>query len=236
MNFEIKKKFSNTIKFLRRKVYQTNWVNLRNVNPISDDFGWSRGKPIDRFYIEKFLNTNRSKINGDCGEISERKYLNLYKNDLIKSAKIFDINLENKSADIYGDLADLKQLHENLFDCFVCTQVLNFIFDYSSAIIGLHKILKPGGYLLLTVAGPTVHISKYDDIKWGDYWRFTETSALKSFEKVFGKGNVKVEAYGNVLTSTAMMQGLSSNELTKDELNYKDTSYPSVITVIAKKI
>ena len=62
MNFEIKKKFSNTIKFLRRKVYKTNWVNLRNVNPISDDFGWSRGKPIDRFYIEKFLNTNRSKI------------------------------------------------------------------------------------------------------------------------------------------------------------------------------
>jgi hypothetical protein len=32
------------------------------------------------------------------------------------------------------------------------------------------------------------------------------------------------------------MQGLSSNELTKDELNYKDTSYPLVITVIAKKI
>ena len=236
MNYVIKKKLSDIIKFVRRKVYKRSWVNLRNVNPISDDFGWSRGKPIDRFYIEKFLNTNKSKIYGDCGEVSEKKYLNLYKNDLIKSAKIFDVNLENKSADIYGDLADFKQLPENLFDCFICTQVLNFIFDFSSAIIGLHKILKPGGHLLLTVAGPTSHISKYDNTRWGDYWRFTGSSSLKSFEKVFGKGNVKVETYGNVLTSTAMMQGLSSNELTKDEVNYKDTSYPLIITVIAKKI
>ena len=55
MNYVIKKKLSDIIKFVRRKVYKRSWVNLRNVNPISDDFGWSRGKPIDRFYIEKFL-------------------------------------------------------------------------------------------------------------------------------------------------------------------------------------
>ena len=36
-----------------------------------------------------------------------------------------------QSADIYGDLADFKQLPANLFDCFICTQVLNFIFDFS---------------------------------------------------------------------------------------------------------
>ena len=53
-------------------------------------------------------------------------------------------------------------------------------------------MLKPGGYLLLTVSGPTAHISEYDMSRWGDYWRFTELSARKAFEKTFGQNNVEI--------------------------------------------
>ena len=97
-------------------------------------------------------------------------------------------------------------------------------------------MLKPKGVLLLTVSGPSTHISEYDMSRWGDYWRFTEQSVLKTFEKTFGQNNVEVKSYGNVLAATSMLQGISSEELTKDEINYYDPIYPILISVKAQKI
>ena len=236
MNISLVKKFSNLIKFFKRKSKKINLNSLHNIKPISKDFGWSRGKPIDRFYIEEFLTKNKKLIKGDCGEISETRYLDMFYNDLIKTTKIFDIDLTNKSADIHGDLEDINNIPEKIFDCFISTQVLNFIYNYSIAIDNLHKMLKPEGALLLTVSGPSTHISEYDMSRWGDYWRFTEQSVLKAFEKTFGQNNVEVKCYGNVLAATYMLQGISSEELTKDEINYYDPIYPMLITVVAKKI
>ena len=236
MNISLVKKFSNLIKFFKRKSKKINLNNTRNIKPISNDFGWSRGKPIDRFYIEEFLTKNKKLIKGDCGEISETRYLDMFYNDLIKTTKIFDIDLANKSADIHGDLEDINNIPEKIFDCFISTQVLNFIYNYSIAIDNLHKMLKPRGVLLLTVSGPSTHISEYDRSRWGDYWRFTEQSVLKAFEKTFGQNNVEVKCYGNVLAATSMLQGISSEELTKDEINYYDPIYPILISVKAQKI
>jgi hypothetical protein len=236
MNIFILKKLSNLIKFFKRKFMKTNWNNLRKTKPISNDYGWSRGKPIDRFYIEKFLDTNKKLIKGACGEISEARYFKKYDNNLVTSFKIFDIDASNKLAEIHGNLEDISKIPEKVFDCFICTQVLNFIYDFSTSVESLHKMLKPEGVLLLTVAGPSSHISEYDMLRWGDYWRFTEQSILKVCEKAFGENNVEVKSYGNVLTATSMLQGISSEELTNDEINYYDPIYPILITVVAKKI
>ena len=230
------KKIYSIIKLFNRKSKKINWHNLRNLKPISKDFGWSRGKPIDRFYIEQFLSSNINFIKGDCGEISEKRYLNMFDNDLIKSSKIFDIDHNNKSADIYGNLENIDNIPQNLFDCFICTQVLNFVYDYSTASKSLFKMLKPNGILLLTVSGPSTHISEYDMVRWGDYWRFTEKSILKNFEEIFGKENIQVKSYGNVLSAISMMQGIASEELSENEITFNDPLYPIIISVIAKKI
>ena len=236
MNISIFKKLSKLMKFFKRKFMKTNWNNLRKTKPISNDYGWSRGKPIDRFYIEKFLDKNKKLIKGACGEISEARYFKKYNNNLVTSFKIFDIDASNKLAEIHGNLEDINKIPEKVFDCFICTQVLNFIYDFSTSVESLHKMLKPEGVLLLTVAGPSSHISEYDMLRWGDYWRFTEQSILKVCEKTFGENNVEVKSYGNVLTATSMLQGISSEELTNDEINYYDPIYPILITVVAKKI
>ena len=36
-----------------------NWHNLSRLGPISRVFGFDRGTPIDRVYIEHFLNLNK---------------------------------------------------------------------------------------------------------------------------------------------------------------------------------
>lgn len=141
---------------------------------------------------------------------------------------------DNKDATIIGDLTNLATIPQCKVDCFILTQTLNFIYDFKSAIAGLHYMLKDGGVGLITVAGIS-QISRYDMDRWGDYWRFTDLSIKKAFEEVFGEDNVEVDTYGNILTSTAFLQGISAEELTKDELFYKDKDYQMTITIKATK-
>ncbi len=95
-------------------------------------------------------------------------------------------------------------------------------------------MLKPGGIALITVGGLS-QISRYDYNRWGDYWRFTDLSIKKAFEEVFGEGNVEVETYGNVLSAIAFLHGISAEELTEDELFYKDEDYQVIICIKAVK-
>lgn len=99
----------------------------------------------------------------------------------------------------------------------------------------MYYLLRNNGVVLATASGIS-QIARYYMDRWGEYWRFTTLSLFKSFAEVFGKDNVKVEYYGNVLSSVAFLEGLSSDELTSDELEYKDKDYQLLITVIAKKL
>jgi hypothetical protein len=71
--------------------------------------------------------------------------------------------------------------------------------------------------------------------RWGDFWRFSKQSALKVFTEVFGEKNVEVASYGNVLSCVGLLEGISFEELTKEELDYNDEVYQMVISIIATK-
>src|ERR1700687_4639306 len=47
---------------------------LRRVTPISRDFGFARGLPVDRFYIEHFLQQHAGDIKGRVLEIADNAY------------------------------------------------------------------------------------------------------------------------------------------------------------------
>ena len=40
------------------------WGNLRRVQPFSKAYGSDRGTPVDRYYLDRFLDANRSAITG----------------------------------------------------------------------------------------------------------------------------------------------------------------------------
>jgi len=52
---------------------------------------------------------------------------------------------------------------------------------------------------------------------WGDYWRFTTLSAQRLLKRSF-RGNVRVEAHGNVLAAIRFLHGLAL-ELRQEELD-----------------
>lgn len=208
-------------------------LSKSNLRPVSRKFGFDRGTPIDRIYIEDFLNKNSTLITGIICEIAENSYSKKFGHN-IKKSEILNYDDKNTEATIIGDLTRKETLIENSIDCFILTQTLNFIYDVKSAVEGLYYILSPNGTALVTVAG-ICQISRYDMDRWGDYWRFTDLSIKKLFSDVFGESNVEVLTYGNVASATAFLQGLAAEELTQEELFYNDPDYQLTIVIKARK-
>ena len=213
--------------------------------PISRKFGFDRGCPIDRYYIDSFLKQNQNLITGSVLEIAESTYSKQFGHD-IASNEVLHYDDSNKKATIVGDLTKPETLPKERIDCFICTQTLNFIFDVPKAIEGSYKVLKQGGTLLCTVSGIS-QISRYDMDRWGDYWRFTDLSIRKLMESpaistpslmesVFGEGNVEIVTFGNALAATAFLQGLAIDDLPDTSLlDKKDLDYQITIGIKATK-
>ena len=180
------------------------------------------------------MGKNSDCIHGAVLEIAESTYSRKFGKEQDAQFHVLHFSHDNPQASLVGDLTDVATLPKNKFDCFICTQTYNFIYDFKKAIQGSHYLLKEGGVLLATVGGIS-QISTYDMVRWGDYWRFTTLSALRSVEEVFGKGQVEVESYGNVLSAVAFLEGISCQELKKEELAYKDENYQLLITIKAIK-
>jgi SAM-dependent methyltransferase len=205
--------------------------SLRRVTPLSPDFGFDRGQPVDRFYIETFLASNAELIAGRVLEVGDPEYTQRFGGDRVTQADVLNVEPGNPVTTFVGDLADAPALPDDAFDCVVLTQTLHLIFDMQAAVRTLHRILKPGGTLLLTVPG----ISQISNDQWARtwYWSLTPQAADRLISDVFGADQTEVSSYGNVLSSVAFLHGMASEELRESELSVRDVSYPLVVTVRA---
>jgi SAM-dependent methyltransferase len=147
---------------------------------------------------------------------------------------VLHVSEGNPMATVVADLTCADQIASNTFDCIILTQTLLFIYDVRAAIKTLYRILKPGGVVLGTVPGIS-QISREDMEQWGQYWSFTTLSVQWLFEEIFPTGHVQIEAHGNVLTATAFLYGLATQDLRQIELDYHDPAYEVIITIRAVK-
>jgi len=218
-------------------ISQIGWVelgHLRRVTPLSRDFGFDRGKPVDRYYIEKFLAQQAADIRGHVLEIGDNSYTRQFGGDRVTQSDVLHVYKDNPAATIVGDLTCADRIPTDTFDCIILTQTLPFIYNVRAAIATIYRILKPGGVLLTTFAGIS-QISRTDMDAWGEYWRFTTNSSRKLFAEFFPSQNLDVAAYGNVFAVTAFLYGLATEELRQEELDYCDRDYEMLISVRATK-
>jgi len=222
------------LRTLVRKKTPVTFPDLAAVKPVSSLFGTDRGTPIDRYYIEKYLLRNSALIRGRVLEVGDDSYSRRFGGDSVEAFEVLHATQDNRAATIVGDLTDPATLPENAYDCFICTQTFNFIFEVHKAIQGAHRLLKPGGALLATVAGIS-QISRYDMDRWGDYWRFTSASVEKLFSPVF-RGGATIECHGNALAACAFLQGIAIEDLPETSLlDEHDHDYQVIIAVTARK-
>ena len=207
--------------------------DLNRMTPFSTKFGFDRGGPVDRYYIEGFLERESRSIRGRVIEIGDNSYTLKYGRDRVTQSDILHVDESNTSATFIGDLSNAPHLPDNTFDCFVLTQTLHLIYDFKGAIQTCHRILKPGGTLLITVPG----ITPIDYNEWGYtwFWSFTDMAMQKIMAENFPQGKIDVNNHGNVLTAAAFLYGMGKKELSKEQLDVHDPNMQVIITVKAIK-
>jgi SAM-dependent methyltransferase len=207
--------------------------DLRRLAPIDANWGYERGTPIDRVYVERFVGAHAADIRGRALEIAAPDYTNRYGRGVTR-IDVLMAEEGNPEATIVGDLSDAPHVPDDTFDCVVVTQTLQFIYDVRGALATLHRILAPGGVLLATVPGLT-KISPVEDAAYGEWWHYTARSLRRLGAEAFGEENVEVASYGNVLTATGFLYGLAASDLEPSELDARDPLYEVVVGLRAVK-
>ena len=227
--------FIRILQILLRKKNPVQFGDLTRTSPVSSCFGFDRGTPVDRYYIENFFRENCWLISGRVLEVGESTYSRMFTQGEVEDFNVLQhAALGTDTNAIIGDLTDWDSLPENTYDCFICAQTLQYTFEIHKAVVGAHRLLRPGGVLLATVPGIS-QISRYDADRYGDYWRFTVDSVTRLFQPVF-EGGVEVAGFGNVLSSTVLLQGIPLEELPdRSLLDVHDRNYPMIITIVARK-
>jgi SAM-dependent methyltransferase len=202
------------------------WGNLRRTEPFSRHFGYDRGVPVDRLYIERFLQQHAADISGRVLEIKDSGYTNRFGGVRVHTADVLDIDRDNPHATIFADL-NTDSIPAEQFDCIVFTQTLHLIYDFRAALLSLRNGLKPKGVLLLTVPGITPVSLK---IRHTWYWSFTAASIERLIAETFPGCEYEIEQHGNVLAAISALEGLASHELTTAELSVADPAFPVIVT------
>ena len=205
---------------------------LPGLDPVDRDFGKSRGRPIDRGYIHEFLWARRGDVRGRVLEIADSGYTDYLGEGEVTRCDVLHATPGNPLATLVGDLATGEGIPTQAFDCIVLTQTLHLIYDVAATVRAVRAALVPGGVVLATLPGIS-QISQYDRRSWGEFWRFTADSARRLFADAFGKEDVEVEVYGNVLVAAAFLYGYALEDLTEAELTHRDDDFQFLIGVRA---
>jgi SAM-dependent methyltransferase/glycosyltransferase involved in cell wall biosynthesis len=200
------------------------------LEPLSCLWGYDRGMPIHRYYLEQFLREFAGDIRGHCLEFQNPGYTPRFGGTAVEKLDILHLDHSNPLATIVADLTKPNEIPSNQFDCIICTHVLHVIADVGKAVAEIYRILKPGGVLLAVVP----HVSMCDP-GFHELWRFTPEGLGLILAKGFGEQNVTVRAYGNSLTAAGEIRGLVAGEFRTTALNYHDPRFAVEVCARARK-
>ena len=202
-----------------------------DVRPLSYAWGVDRGLPVHRLHLEQFLAAHAADMRGRCLEFQEPRYVPRFGGSQVGSLDILHVDATNPKATVVADLTQPNDIDTGRFDCIVCTHVLQSIFDVHRAIAELHRILAPGGVLL--VAEPQISMC---DRRYDELWRFTTDGLTRLLTSVFDSAEVQVHSFGNSLTAAGEMRGLVAAEYPAHVLAQHDPRFATEICARAVKV
>jgi hypothetical protein len=207
------------------------WGNLRRTRPFSAHYGYDRGIPVDRHYVEIFLDEHRQLIHGTVLEVKDSTYTRRFGAPDVRPI-VVDIAADNPHVDIVADLCVPGSLGEIQADCVILTQTLQFLVEPIAAFENLWSALRPGGALLVTAPS----ISPVDAWLDNDYWRVTPSGLRHLLTKACPDAtSLSVRSYGNALAAVAAVHGLSLQEVSVAEIDDLDPAMPLVAAAVVQK-
>lgn len=218
--------------FVRRgfRVARGRVLLASGTQPVSRTFGYERGIPIHRVYVERFFQAHAQRIRGRCLEFQDAGYVSRFGEGRPTRVDVLDLSADNTNATIVADLTQPNDVPSDTFDCIVCVHVLHLVYDADTLTRELHRLLAPGGALIVAVPGTSMI-----DPNWPEYRRWTALGIRTLLGQFFSASEIHVESYGNSLAAAAEMRGLASDEIAPWELNAKDEIFPVEIAAFAIK-
>lgn len=202
--------------------------------PIDEDWGYRRGTPIGRIYIQNFLRDYRENIVGDIMEVGDCTYSRLFSiKNKVKSYTA--IHVEEVEGCRKANLETGEGLCTEEFDTMIITQTLAYMYDLKAVVKNIYNSLKPNGYCMVTVTD-IGHMGVAEEKKWGTYWGFHKDGCRKFFSEVFGENNVQVKVYGNIKTVVAHLYGLAAEDIDQECIDEIDERYPMIIGIVAHRV
>ena len=114
---------------LRLPVGEVSLGNLRRLEPISRKFGFDRGQPVDRYYVENFLARHAEDVRGRVLEIGHDFYTRQYGGGRVEHSDVLQVAEGNPQATIVADLTRADHVPSDAFDCVILAQTLHLIYD-----------------------------------------------------------------------------------------------------------
>jgi SAM-dependent methyltransferase len=206
------------------------WGNLRRLEPFSAYYGFDRGTPVDRFYIDGFLAAHAKDVRGAVLEVGNARYAQAFDDAAPERVEIVDIDAANSEATILADLCAAGSLPAGRFDCFILTQTLQLVSNPEAALQNAWQSLASGGVLLLSVPGITRADPEHVE---ADRWRFTAPGLDTLIARTCVDGNREVAGHGNLTSAVAFLMGLAAEELEEHELSPSD---PHCAVVVCARV
>lgn len=207
-----------------RGLERPSWGNLRRVLPLSDAYGFDRGTPIDRYYVDRFLSARRSLISGRVLEIQTTDHARRYGRGTTVMHTL-DVNPAFHPT-YHCDLAASDIVPSGSYDCFLLPNTLCFLQDLDAALAHVRRIVVSGGAILATVPA---FVPLTPDVP--DFWHASAAGWRVVAARVWPDCEVSVDTYGNCLAAVAAMYGVAAEELTSKELDVRDERYPVLVTI-----
>lgn len=178
---------------------------------INEDFSTrSKTQDVGRWYITSFvaqvaknLPAGNSILDAGAGESVYKKHFSHCNYKAIDLA-VGESRWNYSNLDYVGSLHEMP-IEDDLFDAVLCTQVLEHLEWPRESVKEMHRVLKPGGKLYMTVPmSHPEHQTPYD------FFRYT-SFGLKSICKNAGFHDIKITPFGGLWVRWAyeLPRGLS---------------------------
>ncbi|MDX2272472.1 MAG: methyltransferase domain-containing protein [Cyanobacteriota bacterium] len=203
------------------------WGDFRQTVPLCHVTGFTRGTPVDRYYLQKFVEATRTQVKGDVLEIGGvPKDRESYQFQQTHTYRILNIE-PGVGVDLVGDAHEADLLPQGSLDSVIIFNVLEHCHSPWLVVHNIYNWLRVGGKCFCMV--PT---AQRIHARPGDYWR-PLPEGLAFLFRDFTHHTLYV--YGNPLTVVASFHGIASEELSQDELNEFHPDYPVCTCIVAEK-
>lgn len=201
--------------------------DLARQMPLCRRFGFSRGTPIDRYYLRKFVDAVRGEVRGEVLEVGGKlRNRDVYGFAGVTAFHALELTPE-PGVSIVGDAHDPEVVPPESFDAVLAFNVLEHCAAPWVVAANMHRWLRPGGKAYCMV--PSVQrVHRFPD----DFWR----PMPQGMERLFSMfRRRRLHVYGNPMTAVGALHGVAVEELRAGDLDAAHPDYPVATCIVAEK-